>query len=310
MSVVAVAPSTVARTSTDWHVSPLVDVLAYHFSWLWILVPLLIIGKEGAPGWFAVWAVGMTLGFTHRHFTMPYVYLDRQVFLQHWPRFVVVPAWLFAGFLATPLGWSWKVPEGFFGPADALALAAMSTAGAHAWWLDRHGHAFAKPALLPGALLPFVPLIGALIGAQAHAAVTALVLVGSVAAVAAQSRDAGRGPTATLGVASLGALALVATALPSPSHAAFAFKLVISAVAVFSGAWNVWHVYMQKFGILRMYAAKSQVPPETRPPPGWTACSCSAGCRSTSSSSPRSRSRCSRSTTRPRSRGCSRSPTC
>ncbi len=252
---------------TDWHVSPVVDVLAYHFSWLWILVPLLIIGHEGAPGWFAVWAVGMTLGFTHRHFTMPYVYLDRQVFLQHWPRFVVVPAWLFAGFLATPLGWSWKVPAGFFGPADALAFAAMVFAGVHAWWLDRHGHSFSRPALLAGALLPFVPLIGALIGAPAHAAVVALVLVGSVAAVATQSRDALRGHAATVGVALLAAIGLASMAVTAPAHAAFPFKLVISAVAVFSGAWNVWHVYMQKFGILRMYAAKSQVPPEKRPPP-------------------------------------------
>ena len=28
----------------SWHVSPAVDMAAYHFSWLWILVPLLLAG--------------------------------------------------------------------------------------------------------------------------------------------------------------------------------------------------------------------------------------------------------------------------
>lgn len=34
-------------------------------------------------------------------------------------------------------------------------------------------------------------------------------------------------------------------------------RIVVAAVVFIAGAWNVWHVYAQKFGVLRLYAAKS-----------------------------------------------------
>ncbi|NJK33217.1 MAG: hypothetical protein HC927_12875, partial [Deltaproteobacteria bacterium] len=47
---------------------------------------------------------------------------------------------------------------------------------------------------------------------------------------------------------------------------------LLAAVGAFAALWNFWHVYMQKFGILRMYAAKA-APARTklaRPElPGW-----------------------------------------
>ncbi|MEZ4466316.1 MAG: hypothetical protein R3F43_18145 [bacterium] len=42
----------------------------------------------------------------------------------------------------------------------------------------------------------------------------------------------------------------------------------VEGAATIAGTWNVWHVYMQKYGILRMYAAKSGVEPARRAP-GW-----------------------------------------
>jgi len=43
-------------------------------------------------------------------------------------------------------------------------------------------------------------------------------------------------------------------------------RAVVAAVVFIAGAWNVWHVYAQKFGVLRMYAAKSGSP---TPSPRW-----------------------------------------
>ncbi|MFK7929032.1 MAG: hypothetical protein AB8H79_12640, partial [Myxococcota bacterium] len=67
------------------------------------------------------------------------------------------------------------------------------------------------------------------------------------------------------------ALPLAATFIPGvdigrwPTER-FSFKNVIYGAFFVGAVWNVWHVYMQKFGIMRMYAAKSGVPAERRAP--------------------------------------------
>lgn len=38
----------------------------------------------------------------------------------------------------------------------------------------------------------------------------------------------------------------------------------VTAVVFFSLVWNLWHVFMQKFGILRLYMAKDPAPPERK----------------------------------------------
>ena len=129
---------------------PLVDVLAYGFSWLLVLVPLELFASRNAQVAMLLLVVGLT--FAHRHYTLPYVYLDREVFETHPRRFTWFPLLMLAGFAASPFLWK--------------------------------------------------------------------------------------------------------------SGARF---LVASAVAL-AGAWNIWHVYMQKFGILRLYAAKSGSPVES---PRW-----------------------------------------
>lgn len=135
-----------------WHVSAIVDVLAYHLSWLWVLVPMVLLGPRIEDYvWFFLLILG--LNFSHRHLTFPYVYLDGEVFRRFPWRFTVFPAVMVAMLALTP--WAWQHHRGW-----------------------------------------------------------------------------------------------------------------VQAVATFAGFWNLWHVYMQKYGILRMYAAKSGVPPEQRAP-GW-----------------------------------------
>jgi hypothetical protein len=69
-------------------------------------------------------------------------------------------------------------------------------------------------------------------------------------------------------VLALTVAALLTASLPAswPGTPTRTFPVVM-VLATFGAAWNIWHVYMQKFGILRMYAAKqTDVPPERRTP--------------------------------------------
>jgi hypothetical protein len=61
-------------------------------------------------------------------------------------------------------------------------------------------------------------------------------------------------------VASAAALALSTRSYP-------AFLAVLGASALISTVWNFWHVYMQKYGILRMYNARSDAKTKV---PGWS----------------------------------------
>jgi len=128
-------------TANRWHVSRTVDLTAYAFSWLIILVPLELLTHRDQQVVMLLLVVGLT--FAHRHFALPYVYLDREIFDAHPRRFTWFPLAMFAGFLVSPVLWA-----------------------SSGRWL-------------------------------------------------------------------------------------------VAGIVMVAGAWNVWHVYMQKFGVLRMYAAKS-----------------------------------------------------
>jgi len=128
-------------TASRWHVSPAVDVSAYALSWLFILLPLTYFSSHEHQVVMLLIVVGLT--FAHRHYTLPYVYLDREIFDTHPKRFTWFPLVMLIGFLASPAVWNTRA------------------------------------------------------------------------------------------------------------------RIVVAAIVFVAGAWNIWHVYMQKFGVLRMYAAKS-----------------------------------------------------
>jgi hypothetical protein len=147
----------VSRPDPRWHVSPAVDVAAYHFSWLWVLVPMQFMGGSRFRDYLLVYVLVNGVNFAHRHYGLPYAYLDKDVFAQHRTRLIYFPLGCLGLFLATPL--------------------------------VRAGHL-------------------------------------------------GQAGTAVLG-----------------------------ALVFFSVLWNIWHVYMQKFGILRVYMAKDPAPAERKTPP-------------------------------------------
>jgi hypothetical protein len=96
----------------SWHVSPAIDMAAYHFSWLWILLPLLFTGPKFPGDYLPLFVLVLTIGFVHRHYTLGYAYLDGEIFARHRTRFICTPLILGAAFLATPLLVKASLPSG------------------------------------------------------------------------------------------------------------------------------------------------------------------------------------------------------
>jgi hypothetical protein len=103
----------------SWHVSRAVDMAAYHWSWLPFLLPLALLTDNRHFESYPLFYAALTaLSFTHRHWTLPFVYLDPQVFRTHRLRFTLAPILLLVGFAATP--WMWR--NGMRSVIDVVAL--------------------------------------------------------------------------------------------------------------------------------------------------------------------------------------------
>jgi hypothetical protein len=85
---------------------------AYHFSWLWVLVPLIFAGPKFPGDYLPLFVVVITIGFVHRHYTLGYAYLDGEIFARHRKRFIRTPVILGVAFLATPILLKNSVPSG------------------------------------------------------------------------------------------------------------------------------------------------------------------------------------------------------
>jgi hypothetical protein len=145
------------HSNPRWHVSPLIDLAAYHFSWAWALVPMMLLGTWDSAI-YCVYALVMGANLAHRHYGLPYAYFDGGVFRTFERKLTLFPQICILMLAATPLSLSQR-----------------------AGW----------------------------IGAGA-----------------------------------------------------------VGAVVFFSLLWNFWHVYMQKYGILRLYQAKDPAPVQ-RQGPAW-----------------------------------------
>ncbi|MGH7268372.1 MAG: hypothetical protein ACREMB_26440, partial [Candidatus Rokuibacteriota bacterium] len=150
-----------AQPVARWYVSPVVDALAYHWSWLLILVPLLCMGDRHPADYRLLLLLVVAGNFTHQAVSLPFVYLDREVFARHRRRVTVLPLVLLVLFAGSVVYWKLEQPAEF--------------------------------------------------------------------------------PT---------------------------FRWFILAVGAVAYSWNFWHVYMQKYGILRLYNAKAGEPDAPKVP-GW-----------------------------------------
>lgn len=282
-----------------WHISPLVDLSAYSLSWLWVLAPLLLMG-ETRKEYLPVYLLIIAATDLHRHFGLPYVYADAQVRERYPARFWLFPAVLLLAWMVSPwLDHSQLV----FDTASTCALVALVIVLLQI--IRRDGGPDAPPSralalvlvatMGPAAILHTIKVQLA-IGLQPAWWWFAAALSASTwldwqrlrqrgerapestestgeQAITASGEQAiavsgGKGFVASLSIVALLGFALLAGPWLEASQAGGGVKVgsILAAVGVFAALWNFWHVYMQKYGILRMYNAKAKQRPGT---PGW-----------------------------------------
>ncbi|MEE9384988.1 MAG: hypothetical protein V3V08_16410 [Nannocystaceae bacterium] len=255
-----------------WHISPRVDTLAYAFSWLWVLIPLGLMGDEKLD-YIVVYLFILAATDVHRHYNFPLVYMDREVRKKFPARFWLFPGVMLVLFITSP----WLTSQKYYlSTVDVSALLAYVVVLIQICHRDGSRIALASRTYTIGLIVP----------AAAAAAAAAVTTLGAPAwglapgwcwLVAAlftttyfdlhvrRLRLAGHGPD---GLRTFGyprvvlALMIFVLAfgvdLDSRLHAGgFPIQAVFNTLAVFAGAWNIWHIYMQKYGIMRLYAAKS-----------------------------------------------------
>jgi hypothetical protein len=264
------------HSDPTWHVSPAVDTLAYAFSWVWVLVPMVLVGGTDRLDYLGAYLVVLTFTDVHRHYGLPYVYLDRQVFRRHPIRFTLFPLVMVALFVAAPFLSRSRLT--LDGPAVAAALGALVV---FVQLLGRD-----RDDRRPSGWLLARALALSLLGAGLGVAVAFTAGVPNVPAIAVAAWAMGlslsldvlqrrAGEWRPRFVAPLlTALALVASLVLSGALEPTLYRVrgVIALVAVVAGLWNIWHVYMQKYGILRLYQAKARPLREARGAsdvPGW-----------------------------------------
>ena len=254
-----------------WHVSPVVDGLAYGFSWLFILSPLSLCGDNHPGDYLGLWAVGITVSFLHRHFTMPYVYLDGAVFQTHKLRFTLIPAVFFCGFIASVLLNPSRVPKAWLGPVDVAEFVVAVGLVVFMWWRDRKqttqifDPVFSNASLVAGAAPCVVAVVLGVTGVWRDHHDTALFVEGAVIGVAAFVVAGVRGAVVVGAVLLTGLFAQLALGGPF-AHGKLKGSLFVGAVAMIAALWNIWHTAAQKVGILRVYNAKSSAPVDKKVP--------------------------------------------
>ena len=252
-----------------WHVSPLVDLAAYHFSWLWILIPLALSGDQHPKDYLALWAVGMTFSLVHRYYTLPYVFLDKQIFKQHVTRFTLFFFLLNLGSVAGAFLYRFKAPKHFFHPVDVALAIAGAALVVQCVVADKRGHKFSTRALCiaaaPFALACVLGVSGVLTASHEAVASTLLALFAFASIAVAVELGAIVFPIVTVIAAACGVASVALTNI-SLNDKPVSGAGVVGVVGVIAVLWNVWHTLMQKFGIMRMYAAKSAVPVDQRTP--------------------------------------------
>lgn len=271
-------PSPTERVLT-WHVSPLVDSFAYGFSWLPILLPMALVGDNHRLDYVAAYLVVLAFTDVHRHYGFPYVYMDRQVWSWHPLRFALFPLAMFVFFVGSP----YLEREGFHLSTPGVGgLAAFVVALVQLMRRDIDGLRPLRRELLGvvsasalGGLVTLAALhagagAGGLLLGDANWAWLGAFFAFSFALDLLAWGPARRGerrerPTffAPLLIVAIAAL----TWWAQQTRGALQVTHLLNAVTVFAGAWNIWHVYMQKYGILRMYDAKRAGDAERVP--GW-----------------------------------------
>jgi hypothetical protein len=173
---------------------------------------------------------------------------------------------MIAAFFLCLRQYAWKVPARFFTPVDAAWAAAAVVVLAQLWRHARAGAVASLPVVVVAAAVPFLPWLvpAAPWPARWELLVGLALLSALVARETPGSRARWIAPCA-LAVAALWALLDGRASRGTWPGERFAFFRIFETLSVIASIWNFWHVYMQKYGILRVYNAKAG-----RKVPAWT----------------------------------------
>lgn len=268
-----------------WHLSPLVDIGAYSLSWLWVLAPLVALGPARADYLF-FYLLTIALTDLHRHFGLPYVYLDREVRRRYPARFWLFPAVLLGAWVASP---TLADSEIVVSTTGVCALAAMLVLLLQV--LRRDGGSAAVPSRELGVVLGIslgsalglhllAPAFGVVFGpafgleevdpawwwfAAALFASFFFDRRGRSSAAPSGAEQAIASDGGPSFAASMIILALMGVALwfgpwieRHQVEGGVPIEHLLAFVGALAALWNFWHVYMQKYGIMRMYSAKAR----------------------------------------------------
>jgi len=266
---------------TNWHVSPVVDLFGYGFGWLVLAAPLYFaLGAQGLePGDYRVQgmafiAMAVLLFDVHRHFTFPYIFLDRSVRQRFPMRIFLLPVLLIGLFTQIPfLSNSWTL---LTAPGVAAVLAWIGLLF-HALRHDGMGPAPRKRALLIGggaALLaaalttssgsiPYYPWMMLLLPVGASLSLSALLFrslgVRSGDGAAREFTDVkpDRGRSGVLPTCMIGLVVASGILTSVGGNPLVPVPTLVNGIFVVYVGWLLHHGMSQKYGILRLYSSKS-----------------------------------------------------
>jgi len=257
-----------------WHVSPAVDVSAYAFSWLPYLIPALLLTSKD-PLFFAFLLVAGALTEVHRHLSFPYVYGDNEVLRVYPLRFVLFPLVLLALLICTPYlaKATWTMSAG-----EVAAIYAHIVVLVQLLKMDGRDHepprrilggllavGWGGPAMLV-ALGVRPPLLGYGLWGFLGAGFLSLMLLASPWRTRGPPESEPRVIAPYL-VMAMAAAAMIWGGAVDAAQGGVRPRVVLNSIATLGFLWNIWHVYAQKYGILRMYDAKAGDQTRT---PGWS----------------------------------------
>lgn len=235
-----------------------------------------LLGDSHRVDYLGLYIVVLVFTDVHRHYGLPQVYLDREVFRRHPLRFTVFPALMFGLFASSP----WLRRSGWtLTAADLAAVVIWTTCVVQVLARDLPTKPSTKrPLARASAAAGVAALLTAAVASASElpliwSSITAGITM-SLGFAIASWLDRGGPPARDSGIADASArpsLLAPAVAFASVAIAFIPMRSVpmnraLSAIAVIAGAWNIWHVFMQKYGVLRLYASKRESVVRV---PGW-----------------------------------------
>jgi hypothetical protein len=247
-----------------------VDLLGYAFSWVLLALPTyVLLGSDflqvldARQNGYTILAIAVVLVDVHRHFTFPYVYLNRRLRQQLPLRFWLLPA--LCVLLLTRLPF-WSRSSYPLGLAEVSAIGAWVVVLVQLLRVDRIGGVARRRALataLSAGLVALVSILAAELPPGPSlfrgwmALLCAAVASFAIARMPASTRSAMGGPVSRLDAWIPPAALLVLAVGALPSRATVTVNQLVSVVILVYVLWLAFHVITQKYGILRIYSAKS-----------------------------------------------------